>query len=435
MAILDLRSVLTVSSLLRLALIVYGDWQDNHMEVRYTDVDYLVFSDAAALMASGESPYLRTTYRYSPLLAFLLLPNSLLHPSWGKFLFSASDLLVGVLIHLILEKRGVPEKISVPCVMTWLFNPFTFTIGTRGNCEPLVCAVILWIVLCLIKGAVIQAAFWYGLIVHFRIYPIIYALPIILLLDSRLCKLGQKPTVKVWNPSQNQSVQTDTVLVKVTALGALKGLFSKERIAFGLISALVFLSLTGFSFYLYEWEFLHEALLYHIGRTDPRHNFSIYFYHIYLHMNREFSMVEKLVSFLPQFMVQLALVFCFAWDLPFCLFLQTVTFVALNKVITAQYFVWFFCLLPLILPWSNMRLKWNGLACVALWVGAQTHWLFWGYLLEFKGENVFLQLWIAGIVFLAVTTFVLVMIISRHVYTPLFQPLTWASSKSKGKCE
>lgn len=86
----DLRSVLAVSALLRVVLIVYGEWQDKHMEVRYTDVDYLVFSDAAALMASGKSPYLRTTYRYSPLLAFLLLPNALVHPSWGKFLFSAS---------------------------------------------------------------------------------------------------------------------------------------------------------------------------------------------------------------------------------------------------------------------------------------------------------------------------------------------------------
>lgn len=60
------------------------------MEVRYTDVDYLVFSDAAALMAVGDSPYKRTTYRYSPLLAFLLIPNSFIHRSWGKFLFSAS---------------------------------------------------------------------------------------------------------------------------------------------------------------------------------------------------------------------------------------------------------------------------------------------------------------------------------------------------------
>ncbi|KAF7131732.1 hypothetical protein RHSIM_Rhsim09G0084000 [Rhododendron simsii] len=61
-----------------------------HMEVRYTDVDFLVFSDAASLMASRKSPCERTTYRYSPLIAFLLIPNSMIHRSWGKFLFSAS---------------------------------------------------------------------------------------------------------------------------------------------------------------------------------------------------------------------------------------------------------------------------------------------------------------------------------------------------------
>lgn len=90
MATVDMRSLLLFSAFLRVFLIVYGEWQDKHMEVRYTDVDYFVFSDAADLMASGKSPYERTTYRYSPLLAFLLLPNTFLHCSWGKFLFSAS---------------------------------------------------------------------------------------------------------------------------------------------------------------------------------------------------------------------------------------------------------------------------------------------------------------------------------------------------------
>lgn len=96
---MDVRSLLLFSALLRVLLIIYGEWQDAHMEVRYTDVDYLVFSDAASLVASGKSPYQRSTYRYSPLLAFLLVPNSIIHPSWGKFLFSASGRGLKTLIY------------------------------------------------------------------------------------------------------------------------------------------------------------------------------------------------------------------------------------------------------------------------------------------------------------------------------------------------
>lgn len=90
---MEFRTLVVVSAVLRVVLIVYGEWQDTHMEVRYTDIDYMVFSDAASLMASGKSPFERSTYRYSPLLAFLLLPNSILHRSWGKFIFSAAGRL------------------------------------------------------------------------------------------------------------------------------------------------------------------------------------------------------------------------------------------------------------------------------------------------------------------------------------------------------
>ncbi|XP_073289104.1 GPI mannosyltransferase 1 isoform X2 [Primulina huaijiensis] len=358
-------SLILFSALFRVFLILYGEWQDAVMEVRYTDIDYFVFSDAAALMASGKSPYKRSTYRYSPLIAFLLMPNSFLHQSWGKFLFSAS-------------------------------------------------------------GNLLQAAFWYGLVVHLRIYPIIYALPIILFLDPQYFQPGKNPALVNWSYRYSKSSyysNNSKITISQSIWSFLTSIITWKGALFGLISGSTFFVLTGLCFHLYGWEFLHEALLYHLTRTDPRHNFSLYFYHIYLHYEHEFYITEKLIAFLPQFTVQLVLIFSFARDLPFCFFLQTLAFVAFNKVITAQYFVWFFCLLPLILPWSKMQLKWKGLACIFLWIGAQTHWLLWGYLLEFRGKNVFVQLWVASLVFLAANTFVLVTIIGNHVYCPVFEIL------------
>lgn len=77
----------------RVVLLIYGDLQDRLSTVKYTDIDYKVFTDAAAFIVQGLSPYLRSTYRYSPLLAWTLLPNILVHPAWGKVLFCAADIL------------------------------------------------------------------------------------------------------------------------------------------------------------------------------------------------------------------------------------------------------------------------------------------------------------------------------------------------------
>lgn len=77
-----------------------------------------------------------------------------------------------------------------------------------------------------------------------------------------------------------------------------------------------------------------------------------------------------------------------------------------------------------------MKLKWRGVACISVWIGAQTHWLLWGYLLEFRGKNVFLQLWMASLLFLAANTFVMINVIRSHAYCPLFKPLKAYSSKS-----
>lgn len=39
--------ILLVSAALRIALILYSEWHDAHSVVKYTDIDYRVFSDAA----------------------------------------------------------------------------------------------------------------------------------------------------------------------------------------------------------------------------------------------------------------------------------------------------------------------------------------------------------------------------------------------------
>lgn len=48
---MTVAKILGAGLLLRLALIGYGEWQDKVMNLKYTDIDYSVFSDAAAHVA------------------------------------------------------------------------------------------------------------------------------------------------------------------------------------------------------------------------------------------------------------------------------------------------------------------------------------------------------------------------------------------------
>ncbi|KAK9824502.1 hypothetical protein WJX72_010922 [[Myrmecia] bisecta] len=327
-------SRLLVSGLVvRTVLLLYGHWQDATLEVKYTDVDYLVFTDAAKFVAGGGSPFERSTYRYTPLLAWLLLGNIWLHPAWGKLLFCAADVYAARLIQQLLElQRMSPTAVSVS-VAAWLFNPLTVTISTRGNGEALVTVMLLAMLMLLFKGQHTPAA----------------------------------------------------------------------RIHFAAISGGTFFALGALCYAKYGRQFLDEAFLHHARRRDPRHSFSMYFYPVYLSYGANSCSFDiSRLAFVTQLLSTAVIGVKLADHLPFCLMLQSLAFVAFNKVCTSQYFVWYLSFMPLALPWLLQSPKRGRvMAATAAWAITQAHWLAWAYLLEFQGQPVFLMLWLASILFLA----------------------------------
>jgi GPI mannosyltransferase 1 subunit M len=121
--------IIVLSVLLRLVLIAYGIYHDAHSPLKYTDVDYYVFTDAARFMYEGKSPYSRETYRYTPILAWMLIPTAWFGCfSWGKLMFALGDVAAGWIMILILKGRGMNQVRSLKYASIWLLNPMVHSI-------------------------------------------------------------------------------------------------------------------------------------------------------------------------------------------------------------------------------------------------------------------------------------------------------------------
>ncbi|KAI9218421.1 PIG-M-domain-containing protein [Blastocladiella britannica] len=416
--------LLVAGTALRIGMLIYGAWQDANLPVPYTDIDYRVFTDAAAAVAKHGSPYDRATYRYTPLLAWLLVPQIWLGwDVWGKLLFVAADLVTAVVVRALtidaIEKQSHGERngkaraswLTAAC---WLLNPFVANISTRGSAESIMCALCTAVALALARGRTTTAAVLFGVAVHLKIYPVLYVVP-----------------------------------VMVATLVPPNGGWSWQRVraaaAFAGTSFATFAALAVIMVGIYGRPFVDHAYLYHVTRSDHRHNFSVWWYALSLRHSAAaatsgsatsaaavpVASAAALIPFAAQLLVTLALGIKYArTDLVVAMWAQTFAFVAFNKVMTSQYFMWWLCYLPVVIVYLR-PVSWRRAATwVGVWVGAQGLWLSFAFQLEFRAAPVYKEIFYASVALFAVHIGLLVQAI-RLIAAAAADPPIAAKKKSE----
>ena len=370
--------LLWAGAALRVGLIAFSALQDAFVKVKYTDIDYDVFTDAATHVLHGGSPFDRETYRYTPLISYIVLPNLLIHPAFGKVVFCLADLAISA-VHLhLLTGRGFPENDVSFALSFWLFNPYTATISSRGSADSISSLCITLMLLFLDWRSHALAGFWFGLAVHIRIFPIIYAVPLMVHLGAT----RHDDASAIFHP--RGGIRS---LVRVT----------RGKVLFVLASAATCLGLCWCFYEAYGDEYLREALLYHVGRYDLAHNFSPWFYVFRIVQDANARKLLGLAAFLPQALACVYFGVLRKASLVYAMLVLTMSFVAVNKVVTAQYFAWYLVLMPLA-PHLIARLELRTAAC--LWIGAQLNWLLWAYLYEFEGvDSVLVVVFLSSLLF------------------------------------
>ncbi|KAK7595109.1 hypothetical protein V9T40_001542 [Parthenolecanium corni] len=385
----------SIGLLVRILLCVYSVIHDKYFKVAYTDIDYKVFTYAARDVIAQRSPYDQQAYRYSPIIAYLFTPNVLLHPILGKIIASIFDVYLAYRIHRLVLLTFKNQKKALQCAQLWLYNPLPIIICTRGNVDSISSVFILLALLYHLKQQYVWSGVLLAVSVHLRLYPIIFLLPFLVTCEQYSSADRLKYTYKS----------------KLKFLGSF---------------VVTLAALTGAFYYIYGYKFINASILFHISRQDIKHNFSLYSYLQYLDayvpetvsknlVVLDPKLTKNLLIIVPSIVLQLAITVKYNTlkHLPFSLFCSAFVFVILNKVLTSQYFIWFFSLLPVFLPSIVLSTK-KVAAIIGTWIGVQALWLFAAYLLEFEGYNTFIFIHACSLLFYFVNVWILVTFINTY---------------------
>lgn len=300
----------------------------------------------------------------------LLVPNEFLHPSFGKYLFAACDILAGIIIYNLLSKLILPwvgvsrHEDSNPPAKTegiasqqtrrtgkaslltaiHLFNPMVFAISTRGSSESVLSLFVLSTLYFSLTDRWDLAAIFLGLSTHWKIYPFIYGVTCLSIISP------PAPRHSSFVEGVRRMINTRTARFAVLSAGTF--VFLGVVMYAMYVTAPIAPRFAAYRKYRWGYPFVYESYLYHLYRRDHRHNFSPFFYLTYLTYPSidgsnepppptifESVVRSPLISFVPQMGLSLLAGFLFArrkQDLPFAWFVQTFVFVLFNKVCTSQ---------------------------------------------------------------------------------------------------
>jgi len=471
-------------------MIVLPRWMDNPSNNSsippYTDIDYHVYIDAATYIQQGQSPYQRYTYRYTPYLAYIL--SFAKNKSWwrhanyfGRGIFCVSDAICGLLIQYQRNQQrqktqGIPS--SWVDAFFWLYNPLAIHICTRGSAESFIVLLPVLTSLTLAlhvstwrrrsyvdTNRVLQnttttsiqqekqtrkkriwlfsilTGIMHGLAIHTKLYPMIYTLSFMVYFSKQEISLwyhydatavAAPCRTKITTQSRKKTIHFISHFYYYFKRRVFDLLLQPSSLLFFVSCICTFIFLTWISIQQYGIIAFQEGFIYHFTRMDHRHNYSMFWYWIYLakasyHRNNyshdddlvsdSYNHIQQSPSFylsqvintalvLPQIVLIVMTSFTVApYDLSLALFIQTFLFVLQNKVMTAQYFTWYLCLLPL----CTFNIQWkdeddmipfrNVWICIGLFLLSVVNWLSMAFQVEMMGKSYHLSLWIASVLF------------------------------------
>ena len=391
----SITTLLIAGTILRVVMVLYSMYHDKHFRVKYTDIDYMIITDGAAEMVHGGTPFDRATFRYTPLLSALMVPNVLWWHDAGKVFFAMCDIGAAFYCYKVLIHFATKESAKFAVSMFILFNPIVINVSTRGNSDMVVTFMSLAALACFVERQYNRSALWLGFAIHFKIYPIIYVSTLVFAIIQQ--KFQQTP---------GRGMTTVRRILSAT----IKSVPLIVRCA--ILVVVAFAVPTYLCYKWYGFRYLDDALLYHFRREDHRHNMSPYWLLMYLNMGRSALGVGEnysagLFAFIPQFSILLYVSYRLRHNIAHACCVQTVLFIAFNKVCTVQYFVWFMPFLTFLFAKPKnggfATSVWKGILALFVWGLTIPVWVLAAFQVEVLGHNEYVALWGASCLFFVAT--------------------------------